>query len=170
MIDTNEALDNIATLLQSMDPLVSYMSGVDTFVVVKYRDQPAVETGFVKAMDDAKFPAIIVAYMGTESALLTDMMSWRHAFSIIVKAPQVTDPSQVSENPYSKIFNLIMNGVPSVDGAGNFNDQPFKRCVIHPDCYEINPVRNADVRFRRMNGTEDFFELSFFLYEIGDAD
>jgi hypothetical protein len=128
MIEPSAICDNLVALLRGIPDLVAEMDG-DAGRIYAYRDQYPKHVSLPLAIHQMPAPAVMVAWQGSGPGSIGNAQVWQHRFSIFLRCRAAMDNEP---SPYSRLFRLIVKGVPADSG------QPLINAEVHPCCYPMD--------------------------------
>ena len=154
MIDTSELLNNLVTMLRDIPEIVTAMGG-DPLRIYPYHDSYPKNINLVHAIHAMPAPAIMAVWMGTHPGDFGGMDVWNHDFKLFLRAKEESTVGTA----YTKLFKLIVKGIPTKTGIAMLN------ATVLNSCYAMNlpsTVRQTDAEGL------DYFEVPLSFTEIGD--
>lgn len=124
--------DRIVDLLRSIPELVSEIGDLGS--IQAYDDESLIDGDAATTAAGLMGKALLVVWMGTESPRTGELRGWRHKFTIIIEAPDITT--------HHRIAQLIIDGVPQPpagDGVCSFlnseipDTDGIQEVVIEPE-------------------------------------
>lgn len=145
----------IVAKLRAIAPLVTLLGGVEASIT-GHGDQGAIYRTQDEAIVNMQESTLMVVYLGMQLAYLDGVQLFRHAWGLILRAPEI---SPAGDGPaYLQFPALVLSGVPD-DGQG----LEFQFGTIHDDYYPPN-----DFQFTRGVDKEgiEFWQFSFTCFEV----
>ena len=160
MIDPEEIVVNLVTLLRDIPALVAAMNG-EADRIFSYRDEYPTSVSLALAVHEMPHPSTMAAWQRTSLGTLGNTIIWAHHISVYVRAGDTPVDDTHPPLSYPGLLRLIARGVPVTLGDG----QPMLYTTVHPSC---QPMELLD--FGRQTAPEglDYFELTLSFAEIGD--
>lgn len=155
MINVNDLLDAIVTMLRSNEDLVTALGGTAEDTRIEgYYDTIQEAANSRAAMLNAKTPTLLIMWQQTGPHRTDRRELWRHDYIGILKANQNS----------AAVFDALVNGIPSL-GCG----MRMLYTEVVDDCYSMEVPMMAR-RQVMLNETQfvDYFEISLSYVEKGD--
>lgn len=156
MINTAELVDNLVALLRDIPELVEEMTGRPERIYA-YHDQYPKRSSLALAIHQMPAPSIMAVWNGTEPGSFGGTEVWKHQVKLFLRAKETFEGDPPTA--YSRLFRLIVKGVPASAGV------PMVNATVHPSCYPMDLPRTE-----RQTDAEglDYFDVPISFTEIGD--
>jgi len=156
MVNIAEVVDAIVEKLREIPELVTEMGG-SADRIFAYHDHYPKRTSLPLAIYQMPAPSVMVAWQGTAPGNFGENEAWKHQVALFLRAGETSDSG--APTAYYRLFELIVNGVPSSTGTR------LLYSTIHADCY---PMDTPSISRETDAEGIDYFEVSITLTEIGD--
>ncbi len=158
MINPAEIVDALVGLLRDIPDLVDEVGG-DEERIFAYHDRYVGNVSLETAKYQMAAPSVMVAWQGTRPGSRGQFTTWKHDFSISLRAKEETsDPP----DGYYRLYQLIVKGVPATLGDG----QPMIYATVHASCLPMDDI--PPIERRTDAAGVDYFEISMSFTETGD--
>ena len=154
MIEASELLNNLVAMLRDIPEIVTAMGG-DPMRIYPYHDSYPKNVSYVHAIHAMPAPAIMAVWMGIHPEKFGGMDVWNYDFKLFLRAKEESTVGTA----YTKLFKLIVKGIPTKAGIAMVN------ATVLNSCYPMNLPSTE-----RQSDAEglDYFEVPLSFTEIGD--